>query len=229
MFCLFIYNSPASGGIKGGMGAFAPQSKALLPVRRKKWPKSAIFGNFLDFYSLRITFCPLDAPHKKFLVPPLSPAITGIISVWEPVCLRLPFQTLPEESDRPKLKMLYMMGKVEEEVCIVQKGYSKSWDLSHYFGSHIHRIMQWNCHLNYICRNRTSLKVTGHKMIKGTDHDFCWSGKPIYHLQKQGNTHIFQNKYQNSHKFAEIMKKNRVFVKFHSWGHSNSVFNFLNF
>ena len=52
--------------------------------------------------------------------------------------------------------------------------------------------------------------------IKGTDHDFCWSGKPIYHLQKQGNTHIFQNKYQNPHKFAEIMKKNRVFVKFHS-------------
>ena len=21
--------------------------------------------------------------------------------------------------------------------------------------------------------------------IKGTGHDFCWSGKPIYHLQKQ--------------------------------------------
>ena len=52
--------------------------------------------------------------------------------------------------------------------------------------------------------------------LKGTDHDFCWSGKPIYHLQKQGNIHIFQNKYQNPHKFAEIMKKNRVFGKFHS-------------
>ena len=26
--------------------------------------------------------------------------------------------------------------------------------------------------------------------IKGTDHDFCWSGKPIYHLQKQGNIHV---------------------------------------
>ena len=25
------------------------------------------------------------------------------------------------------------------------------------------------------------------------------------------------------------MKKNRVFGKFHSWGHSNSVFNFLKF
>ena len=25
------------------------------------------------------------------------------------------------------------------------------------------------------------------------------------------------------------MKKNKIFGKFHSWGHSNSVFNFLNF
>ena len=25
------------------------------------------------------------------------------------------------------------------------------------------------------------------------------------------------------------MKKNRIFGKFHSWGHSNSVFNFLKF
>ena len=49
-----------------------------------------------------------------------------------------------------------------------------------------------------------------------TGHDFCWSGKPIYHLQKQGYIHIFQNKYQNLHKFAEIMKKNRVFGKSHS-------------
>ena len=38
----------------------------------------------------------------------------------------------------------------------------------------------------------------------------------LYHLQKQGNIHIFQNKYQNPHEFAEIMKKNRVFGKFHS-------------
>ena len=58
-----------SGGIKGGMGAFAPQSEALPPtcppVRRKKWPKSAIFGNILDFCPLRNVFFPLDAPHKK--------------------------------------------------------------------------------------------------------------------------------------------------------------------
>ena len=31
-------------------------------------------------------------------------------------------------------------------------------------------------------------------MLKGTGHDFCWSGKPIYHLQKQGNKHKFQKK-----------------------------------
>ena len=33
-----------------------------------------------------------------------------------------------------------------------------------------------------------------HVLVKGTGHDFCWSGKPIYHLQKQENIHIFQNK-----------------------------------
>ena len=32
---------------------------------------------------------------------------------------------------------------------------------------------------------------TKHANFKGTDHDFCWSGKPIHHLQKQGNIHIF--------------------------------------
>ena len=71
--------------------------------------------------------------------------------------------------------------------------------------------------------------VIGISAFKGTGHDFCWSEKPIYHLQKQGNIHIFQNKYQNSHKCAEIMKKNRVFGKFYSWGHSNSAFNFIKF
>ena len=30
--------------------------------------------------------------------------------------------------------------------------------------------------------------------LKGTGHDFSWSGKHIYHLQKQGNIHIFENK-----------------------------------
>ena len=60
----------------GAWGANAPQSEALPPTcppQKKKWPKSAIFGKFLDFCPLRIAFCPLDAPHKKKknLVPPL--------------------------------------------------------------------------------------------------------------------------------------------------------------
>ena len=50
--------------------------------------------------------------------------------------------------------------------------------------------------------------------MKGTGHDFCWSGKPIYHPQKQGHMHIFQIKYQSPQKFAEIMKKSGVFGKF---------------
>ena len=65
----------SSGGIKGGMGENTPQSEALPPSQKKKRPKSAIFGKFLDFCPLRIAFCPLDAPHKKkkkkILVPPL--------------------------------------------------------------------------------------------------------------------------------------------------------------
>ena len=71
---------PFSGGIKGGghggicppppVGGSSPHLPP--PVRRKKWPKSAIFGNFLDFCSLRVAFFPLDAPHKKF-----SGAATG--------------------------------------------------------------------------------------------------------------------------------------------------------
>ena len=53
-----------------------PQSEALPPlappVRRKKWPKSAIFGICFHFCPLRNAFHPFNAPPKKqFLVPPL--------------------------------------------------------------------------------------------------------------------------------------------------------------
>ena len=61
--------------VAASRGAFAPLGGSVpsLPSpRRKKWPKSAIFGKFLDFCPLRIAFCPLDVPHKKFLVPPLQ-------------------------------------------------------------------------------------------------------------------------------------------------------------
>ena len=51
----------------------------------------------------------------------------------------------------------------------------------------------------------------------------------LFIIFRSKEIYIFQNKYQNPHKFAEIMKKNTVFGKFLSWGHSNSVFNFLKF
>ena len=70
----FLYTT--SGGIKGGgHGGKCPQSEALppnLPPRQeKKMAKISHFRQIFGFCSLRIAFCPLDAPHKKFLVPPL--------------------------------------------------------------------------------------------------------------------------------------------------------------
>ena len=35
------------------------------PPQKAKWPKSSIFGIFLNFCPLRMAFCPLDAPHKN--------------------------------------------------------------------------------------------------------------------------------------------------------------------
>ena len=71
-----------------------------------------------------------------------------------------------------------------------------------------------------INRNKLWSKLIGNgingKILKGTSHDFCWSENPIYHLQKQGNILYISNQMTNPHKFAVIMKKNRVFGKFHS-------------
>ena len=39
----------------------------------------------------------------------------------------------------------------------------------------------------------------------------------------------FKTNNKNPHKFAEKVKKNMIFGKIHSWGHSNSVFNSLKF
>ena len=106
---------------------------------------------------------------------------------------------------------------------------------------HYHHILTWHFFFfwNLLCTTRklgiSSVpkpqieKLVHNATFKGTGHDFWWSGKPIYHLQKQGNIHMIQNKEQNPHKFDEIMKKNKVFGKIHSWGYSYSVFNFLNF
>ena len=45
---------------------------------------------------------------------------------------------------------------------------------------------------------------------------FAGHRNPSDPFKKQGNIHIFQNKYQHPHKLAELMKKSRVFGKFHS-------------
>ena len=71
--------------------------------------------------------------------------------------------------------------------------------------------------------------TTFEKMLKGLAMIFAGLENPFIIFRSQENIHLFQNKYQNPHKFANITKKNRVFGKFHSWGHSNSVFNFLKF
>ena len=54
------------GGHGGKMPPVGGSAPHLPPSQKKKLPKSAIFGKFLDFCPLRIAFCPLDAPHKKF-------------------------------------------------------------------------------------------------------------------------------------------------------------------
>ena len=61
-----------------GMGALSEALPPTFPrVRRKKWLKSAIFGNFLIFSPLRYAFCPPDASTKDFLVPPLVKKLLG--------------------------------------------------------------------------------------------------------------------------------------------------------
>ena len=56
------------------------------------------------------------------------------------------------------------------------------------------------------------------RSLKGLTMIFTGQENPFIIFRSKENIHMFQNKYQNPHKFAEIMKKNRVFGKFHSWG-----------
>ena len=59
-------------------------------------------------------------------------------------------------------------------------------------------------------------------IFPGQENPFIiFSSKEIYIYSRTNN--------EIPYKFAEIMKKNKIFGKFHSWGHSNSVFNFLKF
>ena len=54
------------------------------------------------------------------------------------------------------------------------------------------------------------------KELKGTGHDFFWSGTPMNHFQKQGKIHINQKKQLNPCKIDKIMKKKRFWQVFHS-------------
>ena len=62
-------------GIYPSIGGLPPLARLPPPVRKIKWPKSAIFGNVLDCCPLRITFCPLNASHRREE------------KIWRPHCL----------------------------------------------------------------------------------------------------------------------------------------------
>ena len=102
---LYIFASPAlgrkdtyllllpSGSIKGG-GAWGhlppPPLEGLPPCppsQKKKWPKSAIFGKFLDFCPSELHFAP-SMPPTNFLVPPLLFPLLVLLSVTKglPFC-----------------------------------------------------------------------------------------------------------------------------------------------
>ena len=75
-----------SGGIKGGAWGHGPLSRRpcphlLPPPPQKKWPKSNIFGKFMDFCPPQNRILsPRCHPHgKKNLVPPLTTPSGGLI------------------------------------------------------------------------------------------------------------------------------------------------------
>ena len=46
----------------------------------------------------------------------------------------------------------------------------------------------------YVTNTCNKLLFKTSALLKGTGHDFGWTGIPINHFQKQGNIHIFQKK-----------------------------------
>ena len=73
-------------------------------------------------------------------------------------------------------------------------------------------------HVHYSLTNIIPIFLKGLTMI------FAGHKKPLIHLRSK-EIYIYFKTNKNPHKLAEIMKKSRVFGKFHSWGHSNSVYN----
>ena len=65
--------------------------------------------------------------------------------------------------------------------------------------------------------------------LKGLTMIFAGQENPYIIFRSKEIYIYFKRSNKYPHKFAEIMKKNMVFGKFHSCGHSNSVFYFLKF
>ena len=56
------------------------------------------------------------------------------------------------------------------------------------------RCYTWRLKQCWMGIDPSNCTIMHYSEFKGIGHDFCWSGKPIYQLQKQVNIHIFQNK-----------------------------------
>ena len=64
--------------------------------------------------------------------------------------------------------------------------------------------------------------------LKGLAMIFFWSGKPMYHFQKQGKIYVNQKILQQNYcKIAQIMKEKGFLASFILGGALSSVFNFL--
>ena len=64
--------------------------------------------------------------------------------------------------------------------------------------------------------------------IKGTSHGFCWSGNPLIIFGSK-EIYIYFNTDNKMLVNLLTLWRKTVFGKLHSWGHSNSVFKFLDF
>ena len=112
--CVYIQKCKLSlQAVAASCGAFSPHSEVLPPlappVRRKKWPKSAIFGNFFDFCPLRNVFCPLDAPPQKIF--------------WCHHCLQVPnfLAVSSPESYTDQIKILLIILYMESRIILTPK------------------------------------------------------------------------------------------------------------
>ena len=73
-----MYTLKAVVASRRGMRALPPSRRLcphLPPSEEKNGQNQPFSAIFCLFFPLRIAFCPLNAPHKKILVPPLFKAV----------------------------------------------------------------------------------------------------------------------------------------------------------